>query len=229
MANTAYQPTASRNNDLDILIPPTGTFGYICLIDNVLTSVTYTVDSATNVLTTASDHKLVTGSRVRSSVSGGVQPNPLSGSTDYYAIVTGSATLKLATTLADALASTEIDLTDAGTGTLTLNEQSFADGDPLNVLINHEFDNGAFPDYARFEYLDPGVASAGSKFKVVTQNVTGTNPNITFKYVVVIKGGISTVRDITGDLYRLVILDSSVTATSGSSKQIQVTFTVPIS
>lgn len=47
-------------------------------------------------------------------------PGGLAALTDYYAISTGADTIRLAASRADAIAGTEIDLTSAGAGTLTL-------------------------------------------------------------------------------------------------------------
>lgn len=47
-------------------------------------------------------------------------PDPLAASTDYYIIYEAANTFKLATSLANALADTAVDITDTGTGTHTL-------------------------------------------------------------------------------------------------------------
>jgi microcystin-dependent protein len=59
------------------------------------------------------------GYRIRFNSSGGL-PAPLAASTNYYAIYVDANTIKVATTEANALAGTAIDLTTQGTGTHTL-------------------------------------------------------------------------------------------------------------
>jgi hypothetical protein len=79
---------------------------------------TFTADAGTDELTTSAPHGLVTGDgpvAVRND--GGALPDPLAAVTDYFAIVTGASTLQLATSSANALSGTEINLIDAGTGT----------------------------------------------------------------------------------------------------------------
>jgi hypothetical protein len=83
-----------------------------------VTGYTPDVDVAANSIHAAS-HGLVTGQHVRVS-SSNTLAGGLSAATDYYAIVTDGNHVKLATSLANAQAGTAIDLTTAGTGTLTV-------------------------------------------------------------------------------------------------------------
>lgn len=81
-------------------------------------SFTFTADSGTDVLTTSSAHGKATGDGpvcVRNV--GGALPSGLSALTDYWLIVTGASTVKLATSSANALLGTAIDITTNGTGT----------------------------------------------------------------------------------------------------------------
>lgn len=78
----------------------------------------FTADAGTDELTAASAHGLQTGQIVQVSTTTTL-PDPLAVTTDYYVIVVDTTKFKLATTLANALAGTEIDITDAGTGTHT--------------------------------------------------------------------------------------------------------------
>ena len=52
--------------------------------------------------------------------SGGTQPGGVTPTTDYYVINTTSTTIKLATSSANALAGTAIDITSAGSGNLRI-------------------------------------------------------------------------------------------------------------
>lgn len=83
--------------------------------------VTFTADAATEVLTLASGARsLDWGDGVRLSNSGGALPAGLSAATTYYVIPHLHEQVQLATTAANALAGTAINITDAGTGTHTL-------------------------------------------------------------------------------------------------------------
>ena len=66
-----------------------------------------------------------TGEKIRLTTSAADLPDPLAISTDYWVIVVDATTIKLATTLANAYAGTQIDLTDAGTGNHTVHLYSF--------------------------------------------------------------------------------------------------------
>lgn len=86
---------------------------------NTLTS-TFTADSSTDIITTATATTNTTGTAVKVSNSGGALPTGLSANTIYFLIRLSSTTFKLATTLANANASTAIDITGNGSGTQTV-------------------------------------------------------------------------------------------------------------
>ena len=75
-----------------------------------------TVDAGADTLEI--NRPLSTGDLVK--LSGSDLPEPLVAGTSYYAIAVDDETVKLATSRALALAGTAIDLTDAGSGTMTL-------------------------------------------------------------------------------------------------------------
>lgn len=85
---------------------------------------TFTADASTDTCTytsvTSIPSNLVTGTRVRLTTTTTL-PAPLATATDYYLIKVSDTSYKLATTNANALAGTAIDITNAGTGTHTLN------------------------------------------------------------------------------------------------------------
>jgi hypothetical protein len=89
--------------------------------------------------------------------SGGTLPTPLLANTDYYAIVSSTTVLSLATTLANANANTPIDLLDVGAGSLFLNEQVLNVNDQLSVLIKKEIAHASFP--ARLQISNLGAAT----------------------------------------------------------------------
>lgn len=84
---------------------------------------TFTADAGTDIMTYTSTtnipSNLMTGTRVRVS-STTTLPSPLAGATDYYLIKVDDLTYKLATSYANAIAGTAIDITTAGSGTHTL-------------------------------------------------------------------------------------------------------------
>ena len=85
---------------------------------------TFTADASTDIMTytsvTSLPSNLLTGTRVRCTTTTTL-PAPLAPATDYYLIKVTDGTYKLATSYANAIAGTAINITDAGTGTHTLN------------------------------------------------------------------------------------------------------------
>ena len=78
------------------------------------------VTSATD-LVTATSHGFSTAETVTVSNTGGALPSPLAAATTYYVIRISADTFKLATSYANAIAGTAIDITTTGTGTNSLN------------------------------------------------------------------------------------------------------------
>lgn len=101
---------------------------------------TFTADTGTDIMTYTSTaslpSNLLTGTRVRVSTSTTL-PAPLVAATDYYLIRVNDSTFKLATTYANAIAGTQIDITTTGTGTQTLNWllPRYTNGAGLNAII----------------------------------------------------------------------------------------------
>jgi hypothetical protein len=84
----------------------------------IMPAFTFTAVSGTDVITTSAPHGLTTGDGPAATRNvGGALPGNLAAVTDYWAIVTGASTLKLALSSADALANVPIDLSTNGTGT----------------------------------------------------------------------------------------------------------------
>jgi hypothetical protein len=84
-------------------------------------SVNFTADSSTDLLT-HTYYSLLTGTRVQVSNSGGALPTGLSAATNYYVVRISDTTCKLATSYANAVASTPttIDITANGSGTQSI-------------------------------------------------------------------------------------------------------------
>jgi hypothetical protein len=97
-----------------------GSFGQYTLAQkaNVVSGVQikFTPDISTEVLTTVSPHGFASGDEVVIFTQSATPPSPLAVTSYYYAIVTGTNTLKLATTPQNALAGTAIDITTTGSG-----------------------------------------------------------------------------------------------------------------
>lgn len=74
---------------------------------------------------TIAAHGFATGLKVQLTTTGTL-PVGLATSTNYYLIVVDSSTLKFATSQANALAGTAIDLTDGGSGTHTIAPQAIS-------------------------------------------------------------------------------------------------------
>ena len=101
------------------------TEGYHSLVTNpsrltiAAGSATFTADAGTDVLTHAATVNLHNGGIVTLTTTGTL-PAGLALATDYYVIRITATTIKLASSWADALAGTAIDVTDAGAGVHTL-------------------------------------------------------------------------------------------------------------
>lgn len=84
---------------------------------------TFTADASTDLCTWTSTanipSNILTGTRVRLTTSGTL-PGGLATATDYYVIKMSDTTFELATSYANAVAGTQIDITSAGTGTHTV-------------------------------------------------------------------------------------------------------------
>lgn len=76
------------------------------------------VTTGTDQITVAANSELITGRKVQIA-NPGTLPTGISAATDYYIIVVDSTHIKLATSLANAVAGTAIDITAQGSGTNT--------------------------------------------------------------------------------------------------------------
>jgi len=76
------------------------------------------VNTTTDQITVTANPELITGRKVQLTTTGTL-PTGLSAATDYYIIVIDSTHIQLASSLANAIAGTQIDITGAGSGTNT--------------------------------------------------------------------------------------------------------------
>lgn len=211
---------------LDDLYPPTGTLGYVLLLDGELAIATISsINTATEVVTTGV-HNLTTGARVRLSTTGILPTSspPVSAGVDYFANAIDADELTFHMTLADAVAGTNpINFSDSGTGTHTITEQQLTFTDRKEVLIAHELDH---PDYTRQPITDIGAASTTTGLKpqyTWTQTVAGGEPTLEFKHYLVLDGGSATIGDTTGNVDTVITKTTPVTITAGNSKLLGIT------
>lgn len=232
---------SSRAAILDSAIPGSGDVGYFILCNATYASVTFTINTSTDVITTSSAHGLVTGTRVRISAAT-TQPNvdlgsgtvALSASLDLFFRSITSTTGTLHQTFADADGNTNaVDFIDSGSGTLTLNEQALiggsisdaeADYDDVAVWVNHEITHA---DYSRFLVSGVGSASASTAQKpVYSANLSVNSPNgdLTFRHYVYLHGGISTPGDATCDWAYYTSESANQTLSEGTAYTIALNF-----
>lgn len=101
---------------------------------------TFTADAGTDLCTWTSTanipSNILTGTRVRLTTSGTL-PAGLATATDYYVIKMSDTTFELATSYANAVAGTQINITDAGTGTHTVTWllPRYTNGAGLNAIF----------------------------------------------------------------------------------------------
>jgi len=103
-------------------------------------SATFTADASTDICTytstTSYPSNILTGTRVRLTTTTTL-PAGLALATDYYVIKVTDSTFKLATSYANAVAGTAINITDAGTGTHTVSWllPRYTNGAGLNAIF----------------------------------------------------------------------------------------------
>lgn len=91
------------------------------------TAKTFTANTTGSIFT-ATAHGFLTGLKLQVSNSGGALPSGLSAVTDYFVIPIDANTFKLATSLANAKAGTNLTITTNGTGTQTATPTAIAGG-----------------------------------------------------------------------------------------------------
>jgi len=92
-------------------------------------------NTTTDAMTATAHGKLTGFGPVRLANSGGALPTGLSAATDYWLIVVDANTVKFASSQANALAGTAVDITAAGSGTHTMQctMQTLADNMASNI------------------------------------------------------------------------------------------------
>jgi hypothetical protein len=172
------------------VFPAVGAWGYLTLLGEDIKP--YTANVSTNVLTTATPHGLLSGSRIK--LLTGTPPAPLALNVEYYAIVFSFTSFALATTIANSQSGIGIDITTAGAGTLTLS-RAFTNSDTLPILVSKEISH---PNWlSRKPVSDLGVSTSTG---IIAQKppkrieIANTNPTlpIQFRYLLAIASTLST-------------------------------------
>ena len=122
------------------------------------------ISTVTDAFTSAA-HGYYTGLKLRATTSGAL-PTPLALATDYYVIVVDVNTIKLATSLANALAGTAIDITNVGSGNQTLTPVSIS-GASYKLQHSADYD----PRTGSGVWVDAVASESNS---VVTNTITVT-------------------------------------------------------
>lgn len=126
----------------------------------------FTADSSTDEIHAVA-HGLKTGDGpVRVSNAGGGLPTGLLAATDYWVIKVDADNIKLATSQANAIAGTAINVTTNGTGTQTLDHTvaMFRPSDPFTVTVNaaNDWFSIGSPDIAAFDIAQTHAAPSGT-------------------------------------------------------------------
>lgn len=122
-------------------------------VDNTPAAKTFTANAGTDQLTVTA-HGLVDEQIVRLSTTDTL-PAGLSTGTDYYVIYVDANTIKLATTRANAIAGTPIDITDAGTGTHTETPSALSVSMKAQYAVTEEPEEDDWVDSGLSIAIDP--------------------------------------------------------------------------
>lgn len=168
---------------------------------------TFTANAGTDLCTYTSTasipSNLLTGTRVRFTTTTTL-PAPLATLTDYYLIRMSNGTFEVASSYANAIAGTQIDITDAGTGTHTITWllPRYTNGagvqaiifNPAATALGAVTPNLSFPDYTNAAQATgratptvlPVGKSAASNSHIIYTGATGTGK---YNYTVPLQSG----------------------------------------
>lgn len=200
---------------------PSADLGYLILLSGDLYSDTFTVDAATDVITTATTNNLITGSRVRVTTTGvlpATDGDPLNTSTDYYAIA--GTDLQIALTLTDAIAGTAINFVDTGSGSHTLSEQRLTESDSIAVLINKELTHSSYNRSYVGNFSNASAAGVYGEKNPHSFTYSASGSNMVFRHVLFLRDASSTIGDTTGTEPMLTTESAAVTVVPGTPKVI---------
>ena len=139
--------TTGASTDIDL------TFGEKATTNGLTT----TFANATDIITHAGGD-VATFTRVRFTNSGGALPSGISAATDYWTVRQSATTSKLATSRANAVASSFVDFTTDGTGTTTmyLLLPRYTDGAGVQAFMSPSTVMGAATPNLKITYTDAG-------------------------------------------------------------------------
>lgn len=156
---TAQSPIAAGNGILNAELIATTEDGWL----NLGSSTTFAstgVDTATDLITTSSNHNLTQGQAVTLATTGTL-PTGLSAATVYYVIVSTPTVFGLATTYVNSQAGTLINITGVGAGTSTVVIQAGA-----NVGIPYFLNTPLFLNASEY----PDITKAWSIYSATTNS-----------------------------------------------------------
>jgi hypothetical protein len=187
----------------------------------------FSVNTGTDVFT-ATGHTYINGQRVRQSQSGGALPSPLVANTDTYIRDAATNTFKLALTSGGAA----IDITTAGSGTLTVTDVALNN----RVELTAEFIRKEIPDYYGLTnrpavtpstdpvfYTESGIDYYRILTSVAIDNTLGVG-DLVFNQVALIRGGTSSQGNTTGTVAAFTDLLSTKTILAGQTDTLTVPF-----
>lgn len=130
------------------------TTGDQALTNTLIAFDTFTADAGTDIITT-NNGNLLSYSKVQFSTTTTL-PAGLAAATDYFVVRQTQNTFKVATSLANALAGTFIDITSAGTGTHTINNllPRYTNGYGVRAFLTPSTVMGAATPNIRITYTD---------------------------------------------------------------------------
>lgn len=185
------------------------------LLDGLLSSRTFTFSGTT--LTTPTAHKLVIGSRIRftSTIS---LPTGLSANTDYFVVSVPTATTL---TIAATIDQPALSLT-SGSGIQTLVEQQLSGEDSISVLVNHELSHA---NYARSSlnlsvWIVDTINNDARTSQTVTLSPVSPNGSLTYRHILLVRGGSLTLGNTTGDRHELETEAADQVIAQNSNKNI---------
>lgn len=190
-------PITALERKLQENFPNGVAYGHWLLLDDNFWTDTFTVNTGTeNCTADSGNHDRVDLTRIRFTTTGTLptsSPQIVAG-TDYYMRTVSGANFQVSETPTGSI----IDFTGTGTGTHTATEQPMNADDDKTVLIQHELSHA---QYTRRSFT-PGVATndgTEATLPVVEEIYTPTAGNMVFRFLLLMKGSISTLTDTTGD------------------------------
>ena len=168
---------------------------FVLLVNYQIATPTFTA-ATPSTFTVAGGHNFVNGNRIRVS-SAGTLPAGLNTNTTYFVINRTATTFQLSLTRGG----TAVAITDVGTGAHTATEQVPDQTDDLTIWARYE---SQYFGSARQPYA-PGAAvqdAANNRAATppVTVTFTPTTGNITYNYLVLIRGGTAVYQATTGTI-----------------------------